>query len=113
MLYLERQSVARKLKRARTVRREAEREALSQARDRERLFALERGGSPERPIDVDAASVVEVRASAVACPRCEGRHHVEEHAAVIHGGARLREARLVCRACGSRRSLWFRLPELN
>lgn len=105
--------MARKPKRVRTVRREAEREALSQARDRERLFAFERGGSAERPIDIDAASVVEVRANAVVCPRCGGRHLLEEHAAVTRGGARLREARLICRQCGSRRSLWFRLPELN
>jgi DNA-directed RNA polymerase subunit RPC12/RpoP len=106
--------MARKPKRARTVRREAEREALSMARDRERLFALERGGSAERPIEVSAASVVELRASAAPCPRCGGKHRLDEHAAVTtQGGARLREARLVCQACGSRRSLWFRLTELN
>ena len=28
-------------------------------------------------------------------------------------GARLREARLECRRCGSVRSLWFRLPSIN
>lgn len=105
--------MARKPKRARTVRREAERDALALARDRERLFALERGGSPERPIDISAASVVEVSARAVQCPRCDGRHHLDEHVAVTVSGVRLREARLVCRECGSRRSLWFRLAELN
>lgn len=105
--------MARKPKRARTVRREAEREALSGARDRERLFALELGGSPARPIEVSAASVVELRASAAACPRCGGPHRIDEHAAVTTDRGRLREARLVCRACGSRRSLWFRLAELN
>jgi DNA-directed RNA polymerase subunit RPC12/RpoP len=106
--------MARKPKRARTVRREAERGALALARDRERLFGLEAGGSPERPIEVSAASVVEVRANAVACPRCTGKHLIDEHAAVLtERGARLREARLVCRECGSRRSLWFRVAELN
>jgi transposase-like protein len=105
--------MARKPKRARTVRREAERDALSMARDRERLFALERGGSPERPIEVSAASVVELRATASACPRCGGQHRLDEHAAVTTDNGRLRQARLVCRECGSRRSLWFRLAELN
>lgn len=105
--------MARKPKRARTVRREAERSALALAQNRERLFALERGGSPERPIEIPAASVVEVSASAVECPRCSGRHHLDEHLAVTVAGVRLREARLTCRECGTHRSLWFRLPELN
>lgn len=105
--------MAKKPKRERTVRREAARAAAALGADRERLFKLDPGGSPERPIDVDAVSVVEVRAVSVACPRCEGRHRVDEHAAVTVAGARLREARLVCTLCGSRRSLWFRLPILN
>jgi transposase-like protein len=58
-------------------------------------------------------TVVELRAVAMPCPRCEGQHRVEEHAAVVVEGVRLREVRLVCRACGSRRSAWFRLPVLN
>lgn len=86
---------------------------MALARDRERLFALEPGGSPERPIEVSAASVVESRAASKACPRCGGRHLLLEHAAVMIGGARLREARLACRECGSRRSLWFRVALLN
>jgi hypothetical protein len=106
--------MARKPKRARTVRREAERAALALAHDRERLFALDPGGSPERPIDVAAVSVIELRARSVPCPRCDGEHSLEEHAAVVtEHGVRLRQARLLCRACGSRRSLWFRLPVLN
>src|ERR1700755_2350371 len=106
-------SMATKPKRPRTVRREAQREALARARDRERLFALERGGAPERPTDISAASVVETRAAATTCPRCGGQHRVQEHAAVTTTHGRLREAKLACRECGSRRSLWFRLPELN
>lgn len=105
--------MSKKPKRARTIRREAQRAAADLMDKRERLFALETGGSPERPIDVEAASVVEVRAQSVRCPRCDGVHRVAEHAAVVVRGSRLREARLVCRQCGSRRSLWFRLPSLN
>jgi transposase-like protein len=103
----------KKPKRERTVRREAARAAVSLAHDRERLFALEVGGSSARPIDVDAVTVIELRAAAVPCPRCAGEQRVEEHAAVTVDGVRLREARLRCRACGSRRSLWFRLPVMN
>jgi hypothetical protein len=106
--------MAKKPKRARTVRREGQRDALALARDREKLFVLSPGGAPERPIDVSAVSVVELRACAVPCPRCNGKHRLEEHAAVTSAsGQRLREARLVCRACGSKRSVWLRLPVLN
>lgn len=105
--------VTPKPKRARTVRRASARKAEEFARSRERLFALTPGGSPDKPIDVESAAVVEIRARGVACPRCEGEHAVDEHAAVSAHGERLREARLRCRKCGSRRSLWFRLPVLN
>lgn len=105
--------MGKKPKRDRTLRREAARAAAALAADRERLFALDPGGSAQRPIDVDAVPIVELRALAVACPRCDGRHRIEEHAAVTVAGVRLREARLVCSLCGSRRSLWFRLPVLN
>jgi ribosomal protein S27AE len=105
--------MAKKPKRERTVRREAQRAAAALAADRERLFALEPGGSAEHPIRVDAVAVVEVRALTRPCPRCGADHRLHEHVAVTVNGDRLREARLVCRQCGSRRSLWFRLPVLN
>jgi transposase-like protein len=105
--------LAKKPKRDRTLRRAAARSAASLAADRERLFVLEPGGAAQRPIAVDAVPIVEIRAVAVPCPRCTGRHRVEEHAAVTVAGVRLREVRLVCTECGTRRSLWFRLPVLN
>jgi hypothetical protein len=105
--------MAKKPKRARTVRREADRRSAAFTRDAERLFTLEPGGAPERPIAVDSASIVESRSTATVCPRCGATHRVDEHVAVSIGGVRLREAKLVCRNCGSRRSLWFRLPVLN
>ena len=96
------------------MRREEARQVAGLARDRERLFKLEAGGTPERPIDVASASVVDVRAAAVPCPRCGAEQAVKEHRAVGGtGGVRLREARLECRRCGSERSLWFRLPSVN
>lgn len=102
-----------KPKRDRTARREAARAAVKLGTDRERLFRHEPGGSPERPIDVESASIVEPRARSLTCPLCEGEHEVVEHAAVTTPRGALREARLRCRRCGSRRSLWFRLPIVN
>jgi hypothetical protein len=103
-----------KPKRSRTARREAARVAADVARDRERLFKLSAGGRSEAPLDVSSASVVEIRAASVACPRCDGEQIVDEHVAVASSdGARLREVRLQCRRCGSKRSMWFRLPMVN
>jgi hypothetical protein len=97
--------------RARTERREAER-ALAKLRDaRERLFQLEVGGSAERPFPISSAAVVESHAESVPCPRCAGRQQVTEHVAVTVVGVRLREARLTCRQCGTRRSYWFRIAD--
>ncbi len=77
------------------------------------MFALEIGGSSERPIGIVSAAVVEAHAESVVCPRCEGKHELVEHVAVTVGGVRLREARLRCRQCGTSRSLWFRISEVR
>ena len=97
--------------RERTQRRADERATRTLADDRERLFQLEAGGSPERPIEVGSASVVEAHALSVRCPRCDGAHEIREHLAITLRGVRLREVRLACRQCGSRRSLYFRLRD--
>jgi hypothetical protein len=102
-----------KPKRERTVRREAARALTKLGQARERLFKLEAGGSAERPIEVETPSVVEVRALAVPCPQCGSEHDVLEHAAVTTELGSLREVRLRCRRCASRRSLWFRLRKFN
>jgi len=81
------------------------------ARDQERLFSLSPGGSATRPLPAPSAAVVESRAAAERCPVCRGEHEILEHAAVIAAGRRLREARLRCRQCGRRRSLFFELEE--
>lgn len=95
--------------RARSARRAAQRAADELAEQRERLFLLGPGGSPERPIDVESSSVVEPRAQAFECPRCQLPSRVEAHRAPSSPGMRLREAEVCCPRCGKRRSLWFRL----
>jgi RNase P subunit RPR2 len=73
------------------------------------LAQLEAGGDPHRPIGVESASQVEPAALSNACLRCDGPLRLEEHAAVVVDGQRLRVARLVCSRCGARRQIWFRL----
>lgn len=97
--------------RARTQARRSARGAEKLARDRVRLFSLSPGGAAARPLLVTSPSVVEGRALAEPCPRCAGEHELLEHAAVTVNGARLREARLRCRACRSEHSLFFQIEE--
>ena len=99
----------------RAVRREGERTRAKLQLDRERLFVLEPGGRPERPLEAHSAAVIETQAMSVPCPRCGGSQEVVEHTALVHNGIRLREAKLRCRQCGTKRSLWFRIigPSLN
>ena len=104
-----------KTKRTRTNRRDAERAQEKLAAAREKLFALEVGGSAARPREVVSASLVEPEARSQRCPRCQGELRVLEHLANTVDGIRLREAKLECRHCGSRRSRWFKIvrPEAN
>jgi hypothetical protein len=92
-------------RRPRTARRAAERDARQLVRDREKLAALSPGGSRERPIAVESAAVVEVRAHAMPCPQCAGELRVGEHRA--EGG--LRVVAMSCTQCAAKRELWFRL----
>ncbi len=100
-------------KRARTVRREAERERGKLADARERLSRLETGGAPERPIAVESASVIELRAESMRCARCDGELKVREHTAHVIGGLGLRKIDLDCKHCGHTRTIWFAIATLN
>jgi hypothetical protein len=104
-------------KRARTERREAERAAEKLARQREKLAAMAPGGSPDLPIDVTTAAVIEPQARSAACPRCgvEGAARVLEHEAktvLLDGGERrLRVVKVGCTRCGASRPVYFRIVE--
>jgi len=93
----------------RAARRESERKLERLSLDRERLASYEKGGAPERPIEVESASEVEVIARGVRCVHCATVVGVEEHLAETISGQRLRIARVRCPACGGRRSIYFRL----
>lgn len=100
-------------KRERTKRREVLRGLDKLAGVREKLAALEPGGSPERPLEVESASQVEVRAAALPCLRCESALRIGEHRSTVHPRAgALREVELACRACGAKRTVWLRVGPL-
>lgn len=94
-------------KRARTLRRELERERSKLARTREALEALDFGGSPERPIEVESASQIEPHARAMHCPVCDDAYRVLDHE-VAKGGA-LRVVTAQSPQCGRTTKIWFRL----
>jgi ribosomal protein S27AE len=101
--------VAKKKPSARNERRASERDAEKLARDREKLARLEAGGAPERPIDVDSASIIEPHALSMRCLRCDSASRLVDHTAETVGGTRLRAVRLSCGRCGAKRTVWFRI----
>ncbi len=97
--------------RARTLRRCGERKFDKLVSARRKLIALEPGGSPERPLEVASASVVEPRAEAFACPECGAALRCREHRAELVQGKPLRIVDLTCRTCASELTLYFRVIE--
>lgn len=93
------------------VERDLERRLLEREQDARRLP----GGTRDNPIDIETPSVVEPMAGAQKCLRCASDLRLEEHAAEMHDGDRLRIARMKCIQCGKRRQLFFRLqaPRLH
>ena len=97
--------------RRRATRRERERTRRRLAQEIEELARLEEGGSPTRPIPIDSAAVVEVRALARSCPLCGGPMRLTAHTAEVIDGVRLRVAAVACTMCGVERAIYFRLDE--
>lgn len=93
--------------RPRTARRVDARAARDLVRAREKLDALEPGGAPTRPISVETAAIVELRATRMPCPQCGGELALEAHDAVTVDERRLRRVTLRCRQCGAPRTRWF------
>lgn len=95
--------------RKRTVRRAEDRAQSKLTRDLEKLWSLEPGATPSRPLVIASPSEVEVRATSIPCPVCRSALRLDEHAAEIIDGVRLRVARVTCSFCRARRSVYFRL----
>ena len=79
--------------------------------DLEELARRAPGGAADRPILVSSPAQVDVIATSVPCPLCEGALQLEEHAAEVVDGESRRIARLRCTSCGVRRAQYFRLGE--
>jgi hypothetical protein len=70
---------------------------------------LEAGGTQAHPLDVGTAALIEPKAKAVRCPRCDVPFALDSHEAHAGAHGRLRETKLRCPTCGLSRSLWFRI----
>lgn len=106
--------MAAKKKRAarpRGVLRELERKRERLYADRAQLAALEPGGSPERPLEVRSASVIEARAEAERCLRCEHALRLHEHTTLSTRTGLVRVAKLRCPQCDTERTLYMRIVE--
>jgi hypothetical protein len=95
--------------RPRRERREHERALRKTVRETERLARQLPGATPDAAIDVDAPSVVELRARSTPCPQCGGELDVRGDRADSTPRGILREVSLVCRLCHTPRTLWFRV----
>ncbi len=96
-------------RRPRTARRADARASAKLGDARERLARLEPGGAPERPVEVESASVVEPRALALGCARCGEALRLEAHDAVHSERGALRRVHGRCKSCGAERDVWLRI----
>lgn len=90
----------------RTERRARERAARHLVRDREKLAALEIGGTQAHPITVVSSAVIEIRVHGMHCPQCQGAYAIVDHRSA---GAGVRPVDVRCNVCGTARTLWFRI----
>jgi hypothetical protein len=95
--------------RRRKLQREQQRELRKQVRRTEGMAAKLAGGSPELPIDVTSASVVETRARSTPCVQCGGDLELRGDRATSTARGIVRELSLVCRLCHAPRTLWYRI----
>ena len=96
--------------RPRRQQREQQRALRKTVRQLERLAAELPGGSPERPIEVASASVVETKARAIPCVQCEAiEMELRGDRATSTARGVLRALEMVCRQCHAARAIWFRV----
>jgi hypothetical protein len=105
-----------KPKRPRSARREVDRVQAERARTRHRIARLEPGGSPDWPITVESAVLVERRALELKCTQCAENGttadlDVNDHEARTVGDLRRRLVNAKCKTCGTVRPIWFAIVE--
>jgi hypothetical protein len=74
-----------------------------------KLARLETGGSPENPIELESASLVEPTTTSTPCARCGGQLRVDDHTAEKINGSLLRVVHAHCYQCGVPRILYMRI----
>lgn len=95
--------------RPRRERRRLSREQQKLVAKLERLTSLAPGGAPDRPLIADTPAIVDMKATADACPICGGTLKLEDHVAEEIDGVRLRVVSVDCTSCHTRRRRYFRL----
>jgi hypothetical protein len=107
--------MAKKPPRPRTEARVAERARDKTAQAAQKLWFLDAGGAPDRPIEVTTAAVIEARAASARCPLCFGELRVADHEALTvaqAGGVTEKPLRVVtlrCFRCGATQRLYFHI----
>ena len=96
-------------KRPRAIERENRRALGKLAHKLDALAADSPGGSQQRALPVSSASVIDNKARAFRCGRCEGELELRDHQAEFQGSIQFRRVDLVCRSCFHPRRVWFRL----
>jgi hypothetical protein len=101
--------------RPRRAQRERDNALRKQVRRIEALAGKLPGGSPDNPLEVSSASVVEGAARATPCVQCGGDLELRGDRATSTARGVLRELALACRLCHAPRTLWFRItpPSAN
>ncbi len=87
--------------------------ALKAKRLREEGVKHKSGSTPTNPIPITSASLVEPRALSETCIHRDGNVHLDNHAAVVVDGRRLRKVTLICRLCSARRSVFFSIAPVH
>lgn len=95
--------------RPRQDRRAREREARKLVALREKLANLEVGGSPQHPLVVASAAVVEAKVAARGCPLCGGRVHIQGHDAIRAESRSIRAVIAKCTTCHAKRTTYVEI----
>lgn len=97
--------------RKRTERRTAERAAVKGAKERLALAAKLPGGSPQLPLRVTSASLVEPTALGEPCVVCGAHMLLVDHEARVVEGTSLRIVTAKCHDCGTRREIYVQIVQ--
>jgi hypothetical protein len=101
--------------RPRRERRARDRALRKEIRHTEELAAELPGSSPDHPIEVGSASIVETMARSTPCIQCGGELEPRGDRATSTARGVLRAIAVTCRRCHAPRTLWFRIapPRTN